>query len=77
MVLTIYHLLNAYYVPGIVLSSLLHSSLDLNNSIRWVYDLSHTLRNQDQDLHNLLSFIQLVVPKMHYVRLLEELKRKF
>ena len=29
----IYHLLNAYYVQGIVENSLLHSSLDLNNSM--------------------------------------------
>ena len=28
----IYHLLNAYYVQGIVVNFLLHSSLDLNNS---------------------------------------------
>ena len=29
----IYHLLNAYYAQGIMVSSLLHSSLDPNNSV--------------------------------------------
>lgn len=53
MVITIYDLLNAYYVRSIVLNSLIRSSLAVNNSIRSVYGPVHTLRDQDQDLRNL------------------------
>lgn len=77
MVITIYDLLNAYYVPGNVLNSLICSSLAINNPIRLVYGLVHTLRDQDQDLHNLSTLHNWQCQRWtsNYVCLIQELKK--